>query len=216
MLPTSICNNFFNTQNKSLHLHFESEQDRLNKKLIWLYNKHKILIKKRINPVQYFSAAIVRASDVSTTHAHPTQEARIQTFTTTEYSLKPFTSSHESSTLKITLQPSSFQDPSPFPLHNQNKWFVNLTSIHILPAVQGLLQLGENFCLPINSKEKIITELIKNVDNNTNKLPANIRLTIRNRVTPIINNLINYSFTHSTIDKELVEASRAVRNFMRA
>lgn len=57
-------------------------------------------------------------------------------------------------------------------------------------------------------------ELIKCVEHNIDKFPTNIGLIIHNRVTLIINNFTNYSFTQSPMDKELIGASLSVWNFL--
>ncbi|KMQ88038.1 reverse transcriptase [Lasius niger] len=130
------------------------------------------------------------------------------------FSLKPDFPVPISSINEVILNPTDFQDPSPSPLHIQNKWFVNLSSKHIPQEVQGLLQLGENFSLPTMNTDTITVEFIKCVENNIGKLPANIRHTIRNRTNPIINNLSNYTFKNSPLEREIISASLASKNFI--
>lgn len=131
-----------------------------------------------------------------------------------ELARSPLIPSSPSTNFQITLKPSSFQDPSPSPLHINDQWFVDLSSTQIPTEVQGLLQLGENFCLPTNNEQKIVTEFIKCVDHNTNGLPSHLRLTVRNRVTPILYNLSNYSFKYTSLDRQLINASLTTRKFI--
>jgi len=60
------------------------------------------------------------------------------------------------------------------------------------------MQLGENFSLPTDNKEKTIIELIKNIEGNTNNI--NAQLILRNRFIPTINNLLNFPFPNNLIN----------------
>jgi len=72
-------------------------------------------------------------------------------------------------------------------------WFLNLSFLTIPKDIQCFLQFGENFSLPSKNLEKIVVEVrnIKNVEN-TNKIPIDTQLTIRNRFIPIFN---DFSFS---------------------
>ena len=119
-------------------------------------------------------------------------------------------SSHE-----ISLHPSSFSNiHPPSPLQIRDKWFVNLSSTHIPNEVQGLLQLGGTFSLPCHNKDKIITEFIKNVENNLLKIPHDLRSTIRKRSVPIVHQLSTYSFKTSPSDIAYIGALRSTKSFI--
>lgn len=52
------------------------------------------------------------------------------------------------------------------PLELRNKWFVNLSTQQIPTVVQGLLQLGANFCMSIMRKiDNLVTHFIKYLEN---------------------------------------------------
>lgn len=108
-----------------------------------------------------------------------------------KFSMKPCTSSLLPTSHEVFLLLSSFLEPSTCLLQIQNKWFVNLSSVQIPPEVQGLLQLGYNFCLPVMNKKHVTMEFIKYVENNIRKLPTKFRTIFRDRATPLIK-----KFTH--------------------
>ncbi|EFN60595.1 hypothetical protein EAG_07446, partial [Camponotus floridanus] len=79
--------------------------------------------------------------------------------------------------------------------------------------VQLLLQLREKFCLPVIDKERTIVELLKNVEYSIDKLPVDVRTTLRNRSFPIIN-IFHYSTPHvSPVDKIILNSFNAVKKF---
>jgi len=95
----------------------------------------------------------------------------------------------------------------------KDNWLINLTSITVSQDVQCLIQLGENFSLPTDNKEKTIIELIKNIEGNTNKFDIDTQLTLRNRFIPTINNLLNFSFPNNLINQKLNDSMKSCRNF---
>jgi len=95
----------------------------------------------------------------------------------------------------IDLNPSAFiREGTPSALDLVDKWFINFSSTDIPREVQGLLQLRDNFYLPIGSKERAIVEMIKNIEHNIRRLPINNQIAIRNRFAPIINKMAGHSF----------------------
>jgi len=113
---------------------------------------------------------------------------------------------------KVDINPSSFStniSNSSFCILRKD-WFLNLSSATIPEESQCLLQLGENFSLPTINLEKII-EVIKNIENNTNKFSIEIQLIIRNRIIPIINNLTSttsYNDSHSNKISQLAKKTK--------
>lgn len=205
ILPLAQCNKFFYTQNRSLHFHFMSESDRLDKKFNWLLCKQNKNNVKKLKTINYF------CKFPSRTVLEPIHNREILE----EFSIKPFIRPNNSNAINISLDPSIFQPTPASPLDIKSSWFTNLTNIQIPEEVQGLLQLGENFCLPTNNKQKIVTEFVKSVDHNTNKLSVNSRIRFRNRITPIINNLANFSVKASPLDRKLTNAYLATNSFIK-
>ena len=97
--------------------------------------------------------------------------------------------------LTISLVPSSFLNNIPPPSLSsiRNKWFLNLSSTTVPTNIQCLLQLGENFSLPINNKRVVIFEFIKNIERNIKKFPCPLQLAVRNHSIPLLNNLLSLS-----------------------
>lgn len=91
----------------------------------------------------------------------------------------------------------------------------NLSSADIPGEVQGLLQLGDNFCLPIGSNEKAIVEMVKNIEHNIRRLPIGDQIAIRNRSAPIINKMAGHSFGVSEGDETLIRAANITKEFLR-
>jgi len=88
------------------------------------------------------------------------------------------TNPHLAHSLKINVEPSSFfeQFPDSSLETIRKNWLVNLSSVNIPQDIQCLLQLGENFSLPLFNKKKIIIELIKSVENITQKFDIETQL----------------------------------------
>jgi len=95
-----------------------------------------------------------------------------------------------------------------YDMHSKKNWLLNLSSATIPEDSQCLLQLGENFSLPTINLEKTIIEVVKNIENNTNKFPET-QLIIRNRIIPIINNLASSSSHNDFLSTKI---SQLVKN----
>jgi len=80
--------------------------------------------------------------------------------------------------------------------------------------VQSLLQLGENFSIPIHNNDMLTMEFIKSFENNIRKLPAVNQLAIRNRSLNIINNLPFYSVDRDEFDETLNRLTLATKKFL--
>lgn len=72
------------------------------------------------------------------------------------------------------------------------KWFLNLSYTVIPTNIRCLLQLSENFSLPINNKKVVIFEFIKNIERNIRKFPCPVQLAVRNHSIPLLNNLLSF------------------------
>lgn len=76
----------------------------------------------------------------------------------------------------VNIDPINFTHKSNYPLEVTNKkWFVNLTNIDIPSKVYSLLQLGDNFILPIDlNKKTTIYQFIKDIEGNKIVIYINI------------------------------------------
>ncbi|KYQ53742.1 hypothetical protein ALC60_07325 [Trachymyrmex zeteki] len=114
-----------------------------------------------------------------------------------------------------SFNPSSsiFIHPNSFPSQNNSsslttirkKWFINLSSVEIPHNIQCFLQLGENFALPFNNKNKIIFECIKSVESSTHRMPIDRRIEVVNLSIPILNNIISSPIFTSPKNKQLLK-----------
>jgi len=66
----------------------------------------------------------------------------------------------------VNIEPKKFVNYTSNSLEiTNNNWFINLTNTPIPSSVSTLLQLGGNFCLPIDNSKKIaIHEFIKDLE----------------------------------------------------
>lgn len=127
----------------------------------------------------------------------------------------------ESSYGEVKIYPSSFKDPPPLPpaspLEPRNKWFINLSNKNIPTEVQGLLQLGEGFCLPtITDNSKAISEFIKHIENNLLKIQerdSQLKTDIRNRSLTILKNLHHNNCVSSDMDNKIKNAVKTKKIF---
>jgi len=96
--------------------------------------------------------------------------------------------------IEIKIEPTFFKDSIPVNSLTSIKenWLINLTSITIPQEVHCLMQLGENFSLLSDKKEKNIIELIKNIEGNTNKFDIDTQLTLKNLKILLIDDFIEY------------------------
>ncbi|KYN50575.1 hypothetical protein ALC57_07770, partial [Trachymyrmex cornetzi] len=78
-----------------------------------------------------------------------------------------------------------------------------------------LLQLGGNFSLPTCCSNKLIFELIKNVEFNIKKLQTSVHNSVRNNSIAIINSLISLKPKKNFIIKKLQKATRLTKQFLK-
>ena len=209
-LPIATLNAFFGGQNSSLHHYFASKREGIQKKLCRLRTKHMHNKIKEIRPVQYVYNTSWCRIDTSVTHAACSSDMDSRNSSVIS-SVQPSTSS----SYNIILDPNNFNYPTSSALHIKEKWFINLSSTQFPPTIQGILQLGENFCLPSLNKGKILTEFVKNVEHNINKLPRDTRSIVRNRSFPIIRKIAAHSFDTTTYDVDLIRAMNELKTFTR-
>lgn len=204
-LSTSISNRFFMNQNISQRLYHGFVAAKLNNKFNWLLRRHDTATRASVRPIRYYY-----------TYQNPTSDngrALIES-ANVKYSLNPIEPSHSSPQLTVSLDPLSFPSSVSPVWQLRDKWFINLSSHNIPHEVQTLLQLGEKFCLPIVDKEITTINLLKNVECNIIRLPAQIRQTLRNRSFSIINKFHKSSIVRSPIDKQCLHALKITKQFI--
>ena len=187
-VPVSVCNSFFSIQCFSMHSFYKSAHMKLEKKLNWLLKKSKK--EEHIRPITY-SCILPRDSK-------------------SEVKFKLDTLPYSDHVVTIS-PPSSVKQND---LTIRDNWFVNLSSISIPDNIQSLLQLGNNFSLPVRKLNNLTTDFIKNIENNIWKLPNEIRSNIREKSTSIINRLPSHSIpTHKNV-KDLIELAHLTKTFL--
>jgi len=163
-LPLKIANNFFDYQERNLFTFFIRERNRIDKKCDWLIHRRNSFVSNNIKPVKYYwSSCDSTSSSFDTSFSH---------INNNKFSLSRPSTYDRSNSLEISVSPFSFQNPpSSFSsLYSSKKnWFLNVSKLSIPPHIQHFLQLGDNFSLPYHNKKQIITEFIKDIENNIKK-----------------------------------------------
>jgi len=90
---------------------------------------------------------------------------------------------------------------------------MNISNTSIPNDVTGLLQLGEDFCLPISNIEKNTIECIKALENNFYKHKLNNNNTFRNMPFPLIKK-IKYNDNTNKIDRDILAAFSTTKKFV--
>jgi len=100
----------------------------------------------------------------------------------------------------------------------QNKWFSNMSELEFPLEVQGLLQLGERFGLPMfeQQRKNNTINFIKHIENNIQKFKLNeeLNINIRSLSVSIIGKLYN-KFPLSYNDKILTSMYNSTRTFIK-
>lgn len=147
-------------------------------KLQWI--KHKLAKTKSHYNLKYY----VTSRDTSLQKNIQATSNSFFTHSTFKFSFSlPINDPIPTSTIDIKLDNDTHKRPL---LEPRNNWFVNLTNIPIPKLVIGLLQLGENFCLPPDNDSKLTFELIKNLENNIKNFNNNKKIECRNRFVSIL------------------------------
>jgi len=204
-IPIHICNSFFRRQEFSLHQFARQEFRKIDKKINWLITKHNKDKLKLLKPIHY-----------SYTYKNNSS---------TENNSNNYTFSIESNTQQLNYQQCNeiYINPSNFTQINngsslentKSKWFVNLSSHTIPNDVQCLLQLGSNFSLPSKNIKKDYLEMIKNLENNSNKLPIDTFEIVRNRSISILNNLPTYCSKLNDNNRRLFHLHKTTNKFLK-
>jgi len=187
----------------------------LDKKLNWLIHKHRLFIDSQIQPICYYGAfeshsAIPPRVNLQSDATRPAEGVVKPCF-----SFKPINKKSNMTSVMIDLSPSVFtREETPSALNLVDGWFINFSSIYIPREVQGLLQLGDNFCLSIGSNERAIVEMVKTIEHNIRRLPINNQITIRNRSAPIINKIAGHSFRVAGEDETFIRVANFIKKFL--
>ena len=196
-LPLGMLNSFFGKQNVSLHSYLVSGSTRIDKKISWLRDKQIRKRQREIQPICYSFHGHDKFS--FQTHQRTSVNANALNLTTAQ---------------TIILDPMSFSPTTSSLLETKDKWFVNLSTIQIPSEIQGLLQLGENFCLPTHNKDKVVSEFVKSVEHSIDKLPRQSQLIVRGRTMPILNELSVFPLKKLPHNAELTRAVRMTKSFL--
>jgi len=111
----------------------------------------------------------------------------------------------------VELKPENFSHKEVSLLEPKDKWFINASDTSVPKKVIGLLQLGENFCLPSLNKDNDIVECIKSVENNFNIHKINNCNTFRNRLFPFIKDIKNDN--NSKLDFDILASVSFTKKF---
>jgi len=92
---------------------------------------------------------------------------------------------------------------------------VNLSSTNIPEEVQCLLQLGNNFNLPPKNKsQRLVFDLVKNIESNLFKLDPVKAADIRNSAVQFLEKFLSSSPSLSEIERSLLNMARLARVFL--
>lgn len=184
-LPANLYSSFFITQTNSLHKFYIQHNDRIINKIHLLEQGS---VKQNRETAHLINLKYYAISN-NTTVGPSTLRIGHNSF---KFMFdKPYTH-HTQHSIEVSVTQNVSGTP-PL-LEPRNNWFVNLSNTDIPVEVQGLLQLGEGFRLPItDNKEYIITEYIKHIENNIRTFNQTIKSECRNLFTPILEKLKNTS-----------------------
>jgi len=116
----------------------------------------------------------------------------------------------------VKLDPSDYNFNPINLLEPRKKWFINTSNSVISREVMGLLQLGEDFCLPSTDNADSTTQCIKHIENNFSRLHGNNSINkIRNQIFPFINNLNKNNKSITETEYNLITAAKTTKNFIK-
>jgi len=73
-------------------------------------------------------------------------------------------------TYTIELDPANYEFETKSLFEPRDKWFVNISNLHIPNKGKGLLQLEDGFSLSLTDSSNLVIKYIKYVENNLSKL----------------------------------------------
>jgi len=192
VLPWMVAKRFFGRQERSNIVRWSIEVSRINRKIEWLTFKKNEEIKKTIKPIKYFY------------NSNNRNELRISL-------------NNDNNTFdEINISPNNFNASSSLNvLHD--KWFVNLSNKTIPHEVKILLQLGERFGLPLETKnnEKMVVEFIKYIENNLFREVDSISSEVRSQSIPIIKRMFKIKNNMNVNEKFLLRCLQITKKFVK-
>jgi len=199
-VPCYICDDFFRRQEISLNEFWRKEVSKMDKKMSWLILKRNKERSENIKPINY--------SYIYTKNENNKEECL-------SISFKPAIQLNKHTEV-INIKPHTFVEEDNSSLNNvRDKWLINWSKIDIPHNIKCLLQLGQNFAMPATDIKKNIIELIKNIENNINKLNIDIQSLIRNNSLPIIKKLFNRCSQKNKMHERLLSVGRLTRQFIK-
>jgi len=199
-VPCYICDDFFHRQELSLKEFWRKEVNKLDKKMNWLISKRNKERSDHIKPIKYYCL-------------HTKNENNNEKCLSFSFKPSPQQNKH---TEVINIKPHTFVEEDNSSLSNvRDKWLINWSDIDIPHNIKCLLQLGQNFAMPAIDIKKNIIELIKNIENNINKLNVDFQGFVRNNSLPIIKKLFNTCSQRNKIYDRLMSLGRLTRQFIK-
>jgi hypothetical protein len=208
-VPNNICESFFAKQTYTFQTQLQHEHNRLDNKLKWLMLRSRKRLLDNITPVQYCYS--YKKQDGSS-------EMTLAVGVEPSFSLRPTNDMSSEYESKVLISPRDFADKiiSSSLYDVRDGWFINLSSNVIPTEVQTLLQLGENFSLPLLDKRRAILSCIKNLENNLAKIDPKLHLDTRNFTIPVINNLLSLPQQNNEVNNRLKFLLKATNNFIQS
>jgi len=180
------------------NFHHRLSQKHKNK-YTWLLKKRNIDTAKNIKPISYVYV-----------HTNSNLNNDSKKYVFPEHKLDS-----EKIIASVNIEPKKFVDHTSNLLHlTNNNWFMNLTNTPIPSSVSTLLQLGGNFCLPIdNFKKKAIHEFIKDLECHNRHFSDTDKAKIRNTVVPFFHRFIHKKAGENVIEKTLSSLEKLTNSF---
>jgi len=200
-LPGCICQKFFKTQEYSLRKLFKHEKDRLLKKFKTMQTFKENIEHQKINSnnIKYYCSTY--SPNNSIVH---------------KFSFNKHEFSFNDMVYDIEIKQSEYNFTTNNLLEPRDKWFINTSKSLIPNEVIGLLQLGEEFCLPPTNSIDSITQCVKHIENNFSRLQGyNCINNLRNQIFPLINNLNKIDIIKNETEIKLITAKKITSRFIK-
>jgi len=195
-LPADICYKFFTTQNIRLKKFYKQENNRLFKKLHWIWSC-KETVEKQSNSLilKYFYT--------------------IQSDNSVKFSLNRNNLHNLERVGVIELDSNKYNHHTKKLLEPREKWFIKASNTQIPNEMIGLLQLSDGFCLPPTNISNTISECIKSVEYSFSRFPlVNNIYMFRSQLFPFIYALRNRDSHKKDIDQIILSAVSVTKRFM--
>jgi len=158
--------------------------------LVYKRNFYNIGLNKNINKIRYFCSE----------HKDSIRHTFNKPLGTNSYHL-------------VELKPENFNHKKVSLLEPKDDWFINASDTRVPKEVIGLLQLGDNFCLPSLNKDNDTIECIKSVENNFNRHKINNCNIFRNRLFPFIKD--TKKDNNTKLDLDILDSVSSTKKFIK-